>query len=541
MDKAVRGCRLRRYSMQITGYGGVGEIGGNAFLLEIGKRRVMLDFGRRFGSDTHVEKTGAKPGWGDYFDDFLKPRSFSYVPDLLKLDLVPPLSALYRQDLGGDAGPAPLDAVLVSHAHMDHVGLLGLLKPEIPVIGSAETRAILDSIQTTGVKSPENEFLATKAKGNLGETKTGKLSNRARFDDGPARAWSTGPTLDGVEVTSLPVDHSIPGAQGFLLEAAEGTLAYTGDFRLHGRHRERSERLVSRAAGVGVLVSEGTNIHGGHGHHEKSTDDEVSVEADIYDAITAYEAKHRGEFIGIAYPPRDLDRLQSVHQVAKRIGRKLVITVRQAHLLDTLRAAGRMDLPDPRSDPNVAVYFEAAGKGLLLQHPGSVPVASADLSVRVTQVESSEFADLLAADYAVWARPYLTCPTMVGPLDVRREPGAYLFTISFWSITELFDIFPDRAKARGLYIHSQTQPFNDDMMQDQRKLQRWLKAYNLEHAGTHVSGHLDAETLDWVLDEIRPRTLVPVHSLAPDVTADKYRARTGLNAVLPQWGRVLPL
>ena len=33
--------------------------------------------------------------------------------------------------------------------------------------------------------------------------------------------------------------------------------------------------------------------------------------------------------------------------------------------------------------------------------------------------------------------------------DVRREPGAFLFSINYWSITELLDLFPDRAKANG--------------------------------------------------------------------------------------------
>ncbi|HLF16102.1 MAG TPA: MBL fold metallo-hydrolase, partial [Candidatus Thermoplasmatota archaeon] len=67
----------------LTGYGGVGEIGGNAFLLDDGRTRLFLDFGKRFG--------GKGSGWGDYFDEFLKPRTFRYVQDLMALGLVPPL------------------------------------------------------------------------------------------------------------------------------------------------------------------------------------------------------------------------------------------------------------------------------------------------------------------------------------------------------------------------------------------------------------------------------------------------------------------
>src|SRR5687768_9762862 len=107
----------------LTGYGGVGEIGGNAFLLEDDDTRLLLDIGRRFGAsdvkETWDQAFRRRPGFGDYFDAFLKARSFAAARDLMALDLVPPLPTLYRTDLGGQAGPAPVDAILVSHAHQD--------------------------------------------------------------------------------------------------------------------------------------------------------------------------------------------------------------------------------------------------------------------------------------------------------------------------------------------------------------------------------------------------------------------------------------
>lgn len=522
--------------MRITGYGGVGEIGGNAFLLESRGRRILLDIGRRFGSDKAVENHGAVPGWGDYFDEFLKPRTFRYVPDLLELGLIPPLG-IYRQDLGGVAR-TDVDAVLVSHAHMDHVGILGLLRPDIPVVASAESKAILESIQDTGTRAPESDFVTTRARGQVGRRKDGELTTKPRYGDGPERSYRTR-LDDGWDITPLPVDHSIPGAQAFLVAGADGTVAYTGDFRLHGRGRHHSERLVEKAAGVDVLVAEGTNVHPGGSH--KDTDHEVQVEAAIETLITDAARRGVAPFVGIAYPPRDLDRFVSIHAVARRLGRRFAISVKQAHLLDRLRAAGRMDLPDPKTDMSLAVYFEAANKGMLLRTPGDIPVVAEDLSLEPVSVAEAQHAELVASDYVGWQREYLGAPTRIGPLDVRREPGAYIMSLSYWSITELFDIFPDREKAGGLYIHSQTQPFNDEMYQDRRKLLRWLKAFHLDWAETHVSGHLGDEDLAWVLDEIRPRTLVPVHTLAPGLTAERYQARSGQRALLPEWGKPLSL
>lgn len=531
----------------LTGFGGVEEIGGNAFLLDDGRSRILLDVGKRFGSDRLVE-AGARPGWNDYFDEFLRPRTFRYVPDLQALGLVPNLPGLYRQDLGGDPAPTGVDGVVVSHAHMDHAGLLGLVRPEIPVLASPESQAILGSIQATGVARPEGEFVRTKAKG-VGRRKDGGLTADPRFADGPGRRFDTGRGGDtGTwQVEHLPVDHSIPGARATIVSGRGATVAYTGDFRLHGRGRHLTERFLERAGDVQVLVTEGTNVHrhdaaGGHSH-AKSTDQEVTVEADIEEAIRAEEARAgRTGFVGISYPPRDLDRFWSIWQVARRVGRRLVISPRQAHLLEALRAAGRAELPDPRADMSLAVHFEAAGKGLILREGDrKVRLAAADLRVEEVQLDLDGHRALVASEYEAWQAPFLHAPTRVAAPDIAREPSAYLFSISFWSITELLDIFPDRATANGLYIHSQTQPFNDDMLQDERKLGRWLSLYGLDRVQTHVSGHLGDADLAWAIDQVRPRLLVPVHTLAAATTAERYRARSGHHAALPAWGQPIAL
>ena len=536
----------------LTGFGGVGEIGGNAFVLSDGRSRLLLDFGKRFGNDKRVESAAARPGWNDYLDEYLRPRAFRYIPDLLALGLVPDLGGSYRQDLGGHAGD-PLAGVVVSHAHMDHVGMLGLLRPQIPVLAGPLTRAILASIQETGVALPENEFVHTRPRG-IGRRKDGGLTGRPHAPEGPVRSFDerVRGDLAGFEVEHFGVDHSIHGARATLVSTPDTSLAYTGDFRLHGRSRHLTERFLERAGGVQVLVAEGTNAHhhgdghaaghGGHGPVRPSpTDREVEVEAQVEGFIAEEEARPgRTGFIGISYPPRDLDRFQSIWAVARRHGRRFAISPRQAHLLDALRSAGAEGLPDPRHDPGIAIHFEAAGKGVILSGP-RVGVAQADLSVQEAHPTAEERDGLLRGDYPAWAHPYLDAPTRVCAHDVAREPGAFLFSISFWSITELLDIFPDPAKANGLYIHSQTQPFNDEMVQDARKLDRWLLRFSLDRRDTHVSGHLGPKDLEWAIDLLRPRLLVPVHTQQAALTAERYQARTGQRAAIPEYGRAIPL
>src|SRR4030042_5242164 len=110
----------------LTFYGGVGEIGGNKILLESDSTRVLLDFGMSF--------TQA----GKYFDEFLQPRGLNGLGDYLMTGLIPPIKGLYRRDLPSrdydlNSKQPSIDAILLSHGHVDHSAFISMLDRDVAV------------------------------------------------------------------------------------------------------------------------------------------------------------------------------------------------------------------------------------------------------------------------------------------------------------------------------------------------------------------------------------------------------------------------
>lgn len=111
--------------MELTFFGGVGEIGGNKFLLEHGDTRVFLDFGKSFSREN------------EYFDfPLLQPF---YISDLKKIQAIPDMKGLYRDSVC----EPDVDGVLVTHPHVDHFGYISLLNGRVPIHLGEGAKAVI--------------------------------------------------------------------------------------------------------------------------------------------------------------------------------------------------------------------------------------------------------------------------------------------------------------------------------------------------------------------------------------------------------------
>ncbi|TLY07052.1 MAG: hypothetical protein E6K85_09990 [Thaumarchaeota archaeon] len=68
--------------------------------------------------------------------------------------------------------------------------------------------------------------------------------------------------VGSLEIHPIHVDHSIPGAYGFIISTSAGAVVYTGDVRLHGARPEMTQEFMAEAKAVKplALICEGTRI-----------------------------------------------------------------------------------------------------------------------------------------------------------------------------------------------------------------------------------------------------------------------------------------
>jgi ribonuclease J len=289
----------------ITFYGGVDEVGGNCILVEDRDTRVVLDFGIPFASRSKY-----------YSPPYLSPRS---IDALLKLGLLPKIDGAYNID----KREKTLDAVVISHAHMDHVGYIGFLRNDIPIYCGEAAAKILNYLSE--VRQPTIEF-------NIEGKKINTFRTGQRIKVG------------SITIEPIHVDHSIPGAYGIILHTSEGSIAYTGDFRKHGPLWHMTDEFIEKAAECKpeVLICEATNMLGAT----------VSSEEEVLNKLNTLVAESRGLVIA-DFSKTDVDRLRSFYMVAEKSGRTLAISLKQARLLWHLRTDPKIKLPNLS---NLVVY-----------------------------------------------------------------------------------------------------------------------------------------------------------------------------------------
>jgi len=443
----------------VTCFGGVGEIGGNKILLEDSGAKVLLDFGAGFSDG------------GEYFESGISPRAVNGAGDLFEFGLLPEIPGLYSeqalQNTEVKYQEPTVDAIVLSHYHWDHMGRIPYLDPKIPVY-CGETTSLIHEANAGASGSP------------LEDHDVRKFRTGSRFNVG------------SMEFIPIHVDHSIPGAYGFVVHTTEGAIAYTGDFRFHGPAGSMTEDFISKAGASkpGILITEGTRVRPGE-RRSNSTEGNVFSETE--------KAIKKDRLVFSSFRGNDIDRINTFNEVAKRSGRRLVVSMKTALILESLKSDGGLKVPAIGDEVDVYVRRKKSGK-------------------------------LDDADYYPWERRFLE--TGVSAIDVKRRQKEVFLHLEVWNFPELIDIKPDRG---GAYIHAASEAFNEEGEREEGVIKNWIRYMGFSYHQVHASGHAPMQQVGKLVKDVGAKVVVPVHTEYPHMFT-RFRRGENWKLIPPKVG-----
>lgn len=290
--------------MRLTIHRGTHEIGGNCLEVSSGNSRIILDIGLPlFNEDREPHDTGA-----------LRRQT---PEELRQRGVLPSVPGLF------DDGPT-VDAILLSHAHEDHTGLLRHSRADIPIYASVGTSKMM----LAGAKF-------------AGQPALPRERHRELASGQPVQ-------IGDFTVTPYSVDHSIYGSQAFLIEAEGKTVLYSGDLRLHGRKPSMHRALVEavKQRNIDVLLMEGTHIS----HPDHRGPNEYDLEFQIVGHIQSAPG-----LVLASFSPQHVDRLVGFLRATKKTGRTFVADAYTAFVMHLI--ASETPVPRPETTGWVKVFF----------------------------------------------------------------------------------------------------------------------------------------------------------------------------------------
>lgn len=245
-----------------------------------------------------------------------------------------------------------------------------------------------------------------------------------------------------------------------------------------------------------MLIIEGTRIG-----RKESKESEDEVHSSCLNATLDEKGLVVADF-----SPRNFERLDTFMSIAKESGRKLVVLVKDAYMLDIMKC---VDGADRMTE--LLVYRDVKSK-------------LEGFEKMVHEKFRGQLCD---------------------PAVIAKAPEEYIMCFSFWDVKHLLDIKPQG----GTYIYSSSEAFTEEQVIDFERLWNWMKFFDLRvrgfsidanngklafEKGYHASGHASAAELLKIIEDVDPEIVLPVHTEDPEFFVDNLK---GYDVVLAEEGK----
>jgi ribonuclease J len=363
-----------------------------------------------------------------------------------------------------EANSPPPAAVLLTHSHLDHYGLLPFVRKGVPVYASEGTKRL---IALTGSLTPN-------APADTSSFVTVESERSVR--------------IGALTATPYLVDHSAFGALAWLIEANGKRIMYTGDLRAHGRKRALFDMMLRKdPRDLDALLLEGTNLAAPN----KRWCSELAIKKELQGKFQSTEG------LAVVFASgQNIDRIVSIFKAARKSKRVFVIDVYVAHVLRELAL--------------LATIPQAEWDGVGVFYPYGL---------------SKRWADQGHKD-----RLYAFSKQRISREELRRNPSGHVLLARASMVPDLRRLNRTGASA----IWSMWSGYLQE--ESTRRLRDFLAGAGLPLAPIHTSGHAAPADLKRLVEALRPKRVIPIHTGRPD----QYGGLFSNTVVLPDGQTLRP-